>query len=348
MYRILWGLWLWLSGCSALAQTSSHPIIRAEYSMGTVFQIVLYADQPAAAEQAVARAFEIIREQDRLLSDWDPESELNQALKAAWPGPVAISPQLYEALEAALFYQQLTQGAFDISVGPLVKVWGFRPLSQPAQPWPLAWWQARQSTGSRHIRLLEQPPRLQLLAPGMQLDFGALGKGRALDLAGVYLQQQGYRQFALSCDSSMLFQQAPPDSPQGWPVVLRHPRNPEQVVARFWLQQAALASSGDDQQYRQLGPLRFSHLIDPRSGLPAHYSGSLTVVAPTASQADVLATALLIQPGLLQQVPESLGSQLTTVRLREHQGHWQCKMQGPEPPGWQLLPGFLQYKNSCR
>lgn len=300
--------------------TEAPLITRAGYSMGTLFQVkVIHANEQlatAAAEAALAE----IRNQDQLLSDYLPESELNQALAKAWPDPVEISQGLYDALNQAQDYAQLTQGAFDISVGPLVSLWGFRggPLRIPSDK-EIA--KIQQKVGYQKILLLNHPPRLQLKAHGMKLDFGGIGKGRALDRAAAKLRQRGITIAALSCDSSSYYLGAPPNSPRGWPVGVRHPRDPEVVLNTLWVKDQGLSSSGDDQQYFEQGGERFSHILDPRSGRPAKYLGSLTVLAESAAKADALSTALLVLPSA-QAKALAKAQGIRALRIWEEKREW--------------------------
>jgi len=302
------------------AETQAKLVTRATYAMGTLFQVkVIHPDVQMAAAAAEAALAEI-RSQDQQLSDYLPDSDLNQALAQAWPGPVGISQGLYEALKEAQEYSLLTQGAFDISVGPLVSLWGFRggPLRVPKDTEIL---DTLKRVGYHRVLLMNHPPRLQLTVPGMKLDFGGIGKGRALDKAVEVLRQRGITVAALSCDSSSSFLGAPPQSPRGWPVVVRHPRDRETVFSTLWLKDQGLSTSGDDQQYFEQAGERFSHILDPRTGRPARYLGSLTVLAKTAAQADALSTALLVLP--IDQAKALAAQQgIRALRIWEENSQW--------------------------
>jgi thiamine biosynthesis lipoprotein len=320
---LLLGLWLFTLPAQALTLVQ-----RAGYSMGTVFKLQVYHEQEAEAAAAAEAALAEIRAEDLLLSDWNPDSQLSRAVAAAWPQPAEISAELHSALAQALSYAQLTQGAFDISVGPLLPLWGFRggPRRIPSRQALTA---AMRAVGYRKIQLLDQPPRLQLKQAGMALDFGALGKGRALDRAAAALKQRGIAVAALSCDSSSLFLGSPPGSSRGWPVAVRHPRDSEQVLHWLWLKDQGLSSSGDDQQFFEQEGVRYSHLLDPRSGWPVVQRGSLTVVAASAAEADALSTALLVlAPEQARQLART--RQLTALRLVPTGDSWQ--------PQWLNLP----------
>ncbi len=288
--------------------------------MGTLFQVKVIHTNEKIATAAAEAALAEIRNQDQLLSDYLPESELNQAVAKAWPDPVEISQGLYEALKQAQDYAELTQGAFDISVGPLVSLWGFRggPLRVPSDN-EIA--KVQQKVGYHKIVLFNHPPRLQLKVAGMKLDFGAIGKGRALDRAVAELRKRGITVASLSCDSSSYFLGSPPHSPRGWPVGVRHPRDPNVILNTFWLKNQGLSSSGDDQQYFEEGGERFSHIVDPRLGRPAKYLGSLTVLAESAAMADALSTALLVLPNA-QARSLATAHGIRALRIWEEKREW--------------------------
>lgn len=324
-------------GQAAVAAPALKLFRQAEYIMGTVFEIQLYSADEHSARAALAEAFAMIRVHDQRLSDWRSDSELNQVLRAARDtnAPVPLSEPLHADLLLALDYARLSGGALDPTIGPLVRFWGFRPRTGALRL--SDWLQARRAVGYQKLQLLAAPPRLRLLAEGMQLDFGALGKGLALDRAAEVLRRQGIVAAALRTDSSMLFIGSPPQTAAaptpGWPVLVRHPRQPEVAVARLWLQDQALATSGDDQQFRELLGLRYSHLIDPRSGLPARYNGSLTVISPSATAADAWSTALLLQPPA--RLPAQLQQKgLQALRIWHDRRGWRCQVLAAEglPP----------------
>lgn len=304
-------------------------ITRATYSMGTVFRAVVIHSSADVAAEAAEAAFDIIRKQDQLLSDYLDESELSQAQKRAWPNPVPISHELFAALEQALYFSRISQGAFDISIRPLVSLWGFRggPEQVPDEQF-LA--QTLEKVGYQKVQLLPHPPQLKLNVSGMQLDFGGIGKGRALDLATAELRRRGIHRAALSCDSSAYFLGSPPQSPQGWPVAVRHPRDPQHILHTLWLRDQGLSTSGDDQQFFEFQGQRYSHILDPRTGKPALYSGSLTVIARSAAQADALSTALLVLP-LSDATTLIKSEKISALRVWDASGHWQSEWLGQKP-----------------
>ncbi|HEY9839952.1 MAG: FAD:protein FMN transferase [Candidatus Sericytochromatia bacterium] len=272
---------------------------RAEFSMGTVFTLSLQAqalpDPRAAARQVdklFAGAFAIIRAHDKALSDYDPTSELNRVQPLARRGPTAVSPLLCHAIAESVRFGDLSSGAFDITVGPLVRLWGFkdRHFQVPGQA---AISRQLRAGGLDKISLSRDSSgcRLALGTPGTALDFGGIGKGLALDAGATWLRGQGVRVAALDAGgSSMVFMGAPEASPRGWPVLLRDGSR------LLWLKDRALASSGDDQQFFVQNGIRYGHILDPRSGWPVPARAGVTVIGRDATSTDALSTALMVLP----------------------------------------------------
>lgn len=260
---------------------------RAEYLMGTVFQVQLEAPSQQAADALFAGVFDILRAHDQALSDYLPDSELNLALQRAPSESVRLSPLLCHALHESLGYARISGGSFDISVGPLLRLWGFKDGNFRVPP----------ATEQRAARSRSQLSQIHLTGcqlrteAGLELDFGGIGKGLALDAAGAWLRKQGVQVAAFNAGgSSLLFMGSPAGSAQGWPLVLRH--TPSQ--APLWLRDQAVSTSGDDQQFFISGQRRYSHLFDPRTGQPISWSGNITVLAESASTAEAMSKALLL------------------------------------------------------
>lgn len=277
---------------------------RAEYLMGTVFKIQLELESKTHAETEAlfSEAFRLLREHDRALSDYDPDSELNRVQPAARTDWTPVSPLLCKALVEARYYGLLSEGAFDISVGPLVALWGFKDRQfRVPEDTEIANQLAQTGLNSYSVMQTQQDCQLRIWHPQTALDFGGIGKGLALDAAAVWLRAQGVTRAALDAGgSSMRFLGAPSQSPRGWPVLLR------KGSQALWLKDISLASSGDDQQYFIHKQVRYGHILDPRSGRPVSQVRPVSVLGPTAALTDALSTALTV-------LPETKGQQLTNL-----------------------------------
>jgi thiamine biosynthesis lipoprotein len=262
--------------------------------MGVPFNLTFYAADEAAANNVSQRALSRIRQLDRLLSDYDPDSELMQ-LCAQPPGtPVAVSSELATVMEQSLEFSRRTGGAFDVSVGPLVKLWraARRKKALPATE-QLAL--ALASVDYRAIELDREQRTITLRKPGMQLDLGALAKGYAADEALRIFCEHGITRVLVDAGGDLVVGDPPPGQDY-WRVAveaLRDRSDPE-AASLLQLRNCAVATSGDAYQFVEIDGIRYSHIVDVRTGLGLTTRSSVTVVAPTGMLADGWATAICV------------------------------------------------------
>lgn len=240
--------------------------------MGTLVRITIYAENASPVSAAFAR----IGELDQKLSDYKPESELNQVCRAAHDHPVRVSEDLWRVLGAAQKLSAETGGAFDVTVGPITHLWRQGKLPDRETLARCGW---------RNLVLRDHTVFLKL--PGMQLDLGAIAKGYAVDEALVTLRAQGVRR-ALIAVSGDIVAGDPPPGKKGWSIGVAN--TAEQLV----LHNAAVSTSGDSEQSLKIGGVRYSHIIDPKTGLGLTSSLTVTVVARRGLDADPLATAISV------------------------------------------------------
>lgn len=305
----LWGGFLFCLGwCVSAFSASAATYRQAQYLMGTVFEITLDTHTPLTEPQQAEvfdPLFEQLRVQDRVLSHYREDSELSRvvaALQKPNPRPQPLSHDLCYALRQGLHYFQATERAFDVTLGPLVALWGFKHDNFQV-PSASALQETLRFTGFRQVGFQAEACVLQQVAQVENpLDFGALGKGIAIDRAVQYFQTHLALRYpavaALAVQgggSSAYFWGAPVATPQGWPVM------PRQGGAVFWLKNQGLGVSGLEQRFFVHQGKTYGHLIDPRTGQALQFSGaaqrSAYVVAATAEQADAFATTLwLVTP----------------------------------------------------
>ena len=271
-----------------------------EPHMGTRFRIVLYAPDAATASRATAAAFARIARLDDSMSDYNSGSELMSLSRQAGGPPVQVSEDLFRVLEKSQELARRTNGAFDITAGPVVRFWRrARRRSELPDPHELA--QARALVGYKLLRLDPAKRTAQLLKPGMQLDLGGIAKGFAADEALAVLRQQGI-DCALVVGGGDIAVGAPPPGKDGWRIGIAPLQSPDAPPTHFLvLHDAGVSTSGDAEQFVEIGGKRYSHIIDPRTGEALKGRSSFTVVAPSATDTDSLATAasvLGLQQGL--------------------------------------------------
>lgn len=282
----------------------------------------LYPQGIDAADQALDRVGEL-EDQLTVYCDTSEVSLLNQR---AFKSCIQVEKGLFELLQTAQNFSQMTGGAFDITAGPLSKVWGFY-RRQGQMPADIQVNRALGQCGHSYLKLYPQDLAVQFEKPGMEINLGAIGKGYALDQCAQKLAEAGVADVLIhggmssvlakgsrqppappaeppvepssepSAESSNTAQPSPeaPSPPvNGWWVGLRHPLRPDVRLAEFCLRNQALGTSGSGTQFFHHQGKRYGHIIDPRTGWPADEVLSATVIAPTATQSDALSTALYV------------------------------------------------------
>jgi thiamine biosynthesis lipoprotein len=267
-------------------------LARYEFSqphMGVEVRVALYAASREQAERAGRAAFARIAELDAALSDWKPDSELNRLCDAADGEPRPASDDLVGVLRAARRFSALSDGAFDATAGPLVRLWREARRSA-AMPDSETLARARALVGYRRCRV-DAVRRTVALEPGTRLDLGGIAKGYACDRALEAISREGVGSALVAIAGDVAVSGPPPGQP-GWKVSTPAPGLPVVV-----LRDSAVSTSGDTEQYVELGGVRYSHIVDPRTGLGCTERWQATVVARRGVTADALATALCVLGG---------------------------------------------------
>jgi thiamine biosynthesis lipoprotein len=240
-------------------------------------------------EAAVDAAFEEVRRLDEMLSNYRADSQWSEVNRHAAEKPVKVSPELFQLLSACVAYSRESEGAFDISVGPLMKVWGFYKGSGHL-PHKAEVEAALPKVGYRHIQLDPAAGTVRFDRAGVELDPGGIGKGYAVDRMVDVLRQQGF-QIALvaGSDSSIYGMGAPPTEPKGWRVEIKDPWHPRQTVAEAFLKDMSMSTSGSYEKFFRAEGRIYAHIMDPRTGYPAQGSVSVSVIAPHTIDSEVWA-----------------------------------------------------------
>ena len=298
-------------------------------AMACQFEIFLNAGQYADGPDAALSALELIDQLEAQMTIYRETSEIAEINRRAAEVPVAVEPRLFELLSQAVELSRQTEGAFDITSGPLTKIWGFHRRAGAVPPDDeLA--AALGRVGSQFLTLDTANLTIHFQKPGMEINLGAIGKGHALDRVAEAMMAAGISDFLCHGGQSSVLARGTcgvgdrgteGDHAGGWVVDLRHPLRPERPVVEIRLRDRALGTSGAGTQFFRHQGRRYGHILDPRTGWPGEGVFSATVVAPTAAEADALATALyLVGPqravewrqahpeiGLLMFVPGSAG-----------------------------------------
>ena len=250
-------------------------------AMGSVFSVVLYGPDKRRLEAAADEAFEEVRRLDVLLSNYRPSSEWSKVNRLAASEPVRVSSELFELLSACQDYSRRSEGAFDITVGPLMKVWGFYKGSGRL-PHRAEVHGALTKVGYRNLELDRAASTVRFTKPGMEIDPGGIGKGYAVDRLVEVLKRYGVDSALVSAGGSSIYALGtPPDEP-GWRVKIRDPRKTEQGIEEVVLKNQSMSTSGTYEKFFTAEGKLYSHIMDPRTGWPAPNMYSVSVIAPRA------------------------------------------------------------------
>jgi len=279
-------------GHASAGQPSLHR--QARRLMGTLCEVQVYHTDAALADRAIAAALDEMARVDRLLSNYDPDSELSVMNRtAAATAPAVVSAELFGFVKECGAYVERTRGAFDPTVGPLVRAWGFT-TPEPARPSDEAIAAAKAQSGFDKVRLGASARTVSYAVPGMEIDPGGIGKGYAVDRAVSVLVRAGIGSALVSAGGSTLYAIGHPPERDGWRVAVSDPTNVETPAAIVALRDTSISTSGASYRSVRAGGRRFSHVFDPRSGEPVEHMCQASVVAPTATASDALSKAAFI------------------------------------------------------
>lgn len=284
---------------------------RFQYSqlhMGVRVNVTLYAEGEERAVEAAKAMFAQFARLEDVMSDYRPDSELMQLCARAGAGPVSVSQDLFTVLARASELAERTDGAFDVTCGPMVKVWreARRTGMMPSREALLA---ARAKSGWRKMILNRRQRTVTLAVRGMSIDLGGIAKGYACDAAIAVSRAMGISSALVEAGGDIVCSGAPPNS-RGWRVSI-HGRASSPV----WLRNGAISTSGDSEQFVQIGKIRYSHILDPRTGLGTTTGLQATVLARRGVDSDSLATALcVLGEAKGRKLVESYGADAIFVR----------------------------------
>ncbi len=261
--------------------------------MGTFAQITVAAKNKRQAADFFAQGFGQFEKVQRLMNDRDPNSELSMLSAVAVGKPVSVSPELFDVIQASVHYSQMTDGAFDITVGPLTKLWRqTQQTGQPPSDEMVA--AAKEKIGYQKIHLDPSAKTIQLEQKGMKLDLGAIAKGYAVDLAERTLKGAGAKAGMVDLGGNIRCFGAGPGRGGAWLIGVQDPRNDEKIILTLRLNDMAAATSGDYRRVAVVNGRPYSHIINPKTAQSVRELAGVTVIAESAMQADALSTAISV------------------------------------------------------
>jgi thiamine biosynthesis lipoprotein len=265
-------------------------------AMGSFFEVRLSAQTPAAADLAT-RALDVVEDLEGRLTVYRDDSEISRLNAAASDASVTVQRDVFDLLARAVAIGRETGGAYDVTSGALSVAWGFlRGPRRVPDAETLA--DARSRTGAEFLRLDESTQSVRFDRPGLMINLGSIGKGYAIDRAADVIRNHWWPTSAVihGGGSSLFAIGSPPDEFGGrWEISIRNPLDPETPIGRFRLRNRGLGTSGAAFQQFEEGGRIYGHILDPRTGEPcANGPLSVSVIAPTAADADALSTAFYL------------------------------------------------------
>src|SRR5580693_3987137 len=265
-----------------LARAAQPELLKVEGSvdaMGTAFSIVAYGQDAGLLQSAVNQGLEEARRLDEMLSNYKPASEWSAVNRTAGNGPVHITPELFQLLSACVEYSRESEGAFDISVGPLMKVWGFYKGTGHL-PHRAEVWGALNMIGYQNILLDPANQTVRFAKKGVELDPGGIGKGYAVDRIAQILKDNGVKMGLVSGGGSSIYAIGAPPHEKGWKLEIKNPKNTEESVTSVYLKDESMSTSGNYEKFFYAEGKMYSHIMDPRTGYPSQGMLSVSVIAP--------------------------------------------------------------------
>jgi FAD:protein FMN transferase len=262
---------------------------RRNYLMGTFVDIEVTGADRAHATEAIETAFSEMKRIENVFSKFLPESEVSKINRSAAVKPVHVSREVFELTRASLECSRLTRGAFDITINPLMEAWnaaqqnGVNPSGEVIES-------VLENVGAAHVKVDADESAVFFDAPGVEVDFGAIGKGYAIDRAIQVLRARGIVDAYMNAGGNVFCLGEEPSN-----IGIRNPLDPDDLIASVCIQDSAVATSAGYERFFTVGNATYGHLIDPRTGYPARNDLlSVSIISRSAQLADVFSTAVFI------------------------------------------------------
>lgn len=278
--------------CASVSPQSQRALVkRSQMHMGTLVTITVVAPTESVAQAAATAGFREVRRLEELLSTWIPSSELSRVNSAAGIKPVQVSPETFAVLKHSLDIAQLTDGGFNIAIGPAVEAWSV--MDQARIPDDAELQALRMLVDLSEVQLDEAAHTVFLSKPGMRVDVGGIGKGYAADRVVEMMRQAGAIAGVVALSGDIKTFGRLPEG-ERFPFGIQHPRKPGVVLALVDLEDEAISTAGDYERYFERDGQRYHHILDPATLQPARGCQSVTVVAKEGVLADGLDTGIFV------------------------------------------------------
>lgn len=296
--------------------------------MGTEFTVAAYGRDRRLLAETVEAAFEEIDRIDAQMSNYKAGSELSEINREAATRAVQVEPSLFALIEKSLQYSEETGGGFDITVGPLMKAWGFF-RGEGRVPGAEELHAVLSHVGYQHVKLDSTARTIHFDIPGIELDLGGIAKGYAVDRAAGILSENGITSALVSSGMSSIYALGAPPNEPGWKIILRDPFDSTLPADVVYLKNFSMSTSGNYNKFFKLGGKTYSHIMDPHTGMPVENMLSTTVFVASTTDSDALSKLYVLgvegsrgylekHPGIqaLFYLPVGSGKKFERVLLR--------------------------------
>lgn len=288
--RFFIGFFLLMLSAESVAQDTSYT--KVVKLMGSRFDLSVVAPNETEANSYINLAIEEITRIEKLISEWDTKSQTSAINRNAGIKPVKVDKELFELIKRSIQISKLTQGAFDISFASIDKVWKYDGSMQKL-PTEAAIQKSVEKIGYQNIELNEAQQTVFLKLAGMKIGFGAIGKGYAADKAKQVLIEKGVKAGIINASGDLNSWGTQPNGDL-WKVGITNPLNKEKVFSWLPIDNSAVVTSGNYEKYVTLNGVRYTHIINPKTGYPVVGLNSVTIFSESAELADALATAVFV------------------------------------------------------
>lgn len=260
--------------------------------MGSVFEITVSHTDSSEAQMHIGRVITEIKRIENLISEWRPETQISEVNRNAGIKPVKVDREVFELTRRAIRYSELSEGAFDISIAAMDRIWRFDgTLTEMPEESTVR--KSIERVGYRNIIPDSSASTLYLARPGMKIGFGSIGKGYAADKGRELMQSAGIQGGIVNASGDLSAWGTRPDG-KAWKVGIYNPFRPRKILKILKIKQASVATSGSYEKYADINGRRYSHIIDPKTGYPSTGLTSVTVTGPSAEFANALSTSVMV------------------------------------------------------
>lgn len=269
----------------------TKPFQRSEYIMGTIFDVTVIGDNEKVIEAVVVKAFDEIKRIDGLMSRYKEGSEVSLVNKNAGIAPVKVGQELIEVLKEARKISELSDGAFDVTIGPLTNLWAF-DMGKDVVPPEEKIEELRRLVNYRKLKIDEAASTVFLEEKGMMIDVGGIAKGYSVAKAMKVFEDAGIKNVIINAGGNLNLRGTKRGKP--WKIGIQEPRDEKKLLGVLNITDTSVSTSGDYQRYFVKDNIRYHHILDPKTGYPAKGLMSVTVTGRNETMTDALSTAVFV------------------------------------------------------